>query len=320
MAKPRICILADVPNWAWGRKATHLKRWLSTEFDITIWYRKYGPVPTLFDLYHTFDFPNVSWVPEGEKCVTGCTAHVWATWGAEKVRVLAARAEAVHVNSVLLQQDMLRLDLDQPVYYCPNGVCPNQFRRVRPRAQNTRLVVGHQGKPNTRKGEDIIHAAVNMARAQGTKIDYRCLQRTSKNALTIPEMLEWYQDLDVIVCASDMDGTPNPMLEGAACEVALLANGIGNMPEFIEHGVNGWMVDGLEPFGFGRGPMPDRAVNHPDRNRLIFDYADAMVWADDRRDAVREMGRAARQTVLAGWTWEKQAEHYRVMWNEVLGG
>ena len=320
--KPKIAIMADVDNWAWARKASHLKRWLSTDFDITIWYLKYGAVPPIFDLYHTFDFPNVTWVPEGRKCVTGITAHVWPTWGETKLRAWASRAEAIHTNSRLLEVDMQPFadaTSQGKVYYTPNGVCPEQFHRLMPRPTEGPFIVGHQGKPNPRKGGDILNAAVDVAHRLGADIEFRLLQTTSKDALPLEGMLEWYQDLDLVMVASDMDGTPNPALEAAACEVAVLTNGIGNMPEFIKHGVNGWMVDGLEPFGLDLGPQPAREVNHTDRTRLIFDYADALVWAAEHRGIVHAMGRAARRTVLDAWTWEMQARHYATMWNEVLG-
>ena len=318
--KPKIVIMADVPNWAWGRKAEHLKRWLSDDFDVTVWYLKYGGVPEIFDLYHTFDFPNVTWVPEGKLCVTGCTAHVWPTWGGEKIRIWAKRASAIHANSRLLEADMLGLELNRPVFYVPNGVCPDQFRRTRPRPKGSTLIVGHQGKPNPRKGADILQAAVEVARERGADIDFRLLQRTSKDAISVEGMLDWYQDLDLLMFASDMDGTPNPMLEGAACGVPSVINSIGNAPEFIRHNFNGRLVAGLGPFDLARGPQPDGFVAHGNRAALIERYVARLMQAVRDRGRVIEMGAAARVTVLTAWTWEKQAEHYRTMWSSVLEG
>jgi glycosyltransferase involved in cell wall biosynthesis len=337
--KPKVVIMADVDNWAWGRKAGHLKRWLSDEFDITVWYLKYGPVPAIFDLYHTFDLPNVAWVPESKKCVTGITAHVWPTWGADKVRIWAGRAEAIHANSRLLMGEMRRFERHTrqgKSFYVPNGVCPDQFQRTRPRPEGSTLIVGHQGKPNPRKGADVLQAAVEEARARGAQIDYRLNQRTSKDAITADAMREWYQDLHLLAVCSDMDGTPNPALEAAACEVAVLTNSIGNMPEFMrmEHtslvnntNWNGHLIEGLEPYGFALGMMPDACVNHPDRDGLIDAYAGAMHWAWESLiercgsgvSPVVQQGVNARNTVRAAWTWKKQAERYRKMWMEVLG-
>ena len=338
--KPKVVIMADVDNWAWARKAGHLKRWLSDEFDITVWLLKYGPVPAIFDLYHTFDFPNVSWVPEGKPCVTGITAHVWPTWGPDKVRAWAGRAEAIHANSRLLVGEMRQFERDTrqgASFYVPNGVCPDQFRRTRPRPEGTTLVVGHQGKPSPRKGEDIIRHAVLQAKKMGAQIDYRCNQRTSKDAIGVDAMVEWYQDLHLLAVCSDMDGTPNPALEAAACEVAVLTNPIGNMPEFMgmEHtslvnntNWNGHLIPGVEPYGFAFGTMPNACVNHPDKDYLAEDYARAMHWAweslvqrcDSGVSPVVQQGINARNTVLAAWTWKKQAEHYRTMWRSVLAG
>ena len=53
------------------------------------------------------------------------------------------------------------------------------------------------------------------------------------------EMREFYRSLDVYVCASRAEGTPNPCLEAAACGVPLVTTCVGNMPELVRHGVNG---------------------------------------------------------------------------------
>lgn len=324
--KPKIAIMADVENWAWGRKAQHLQRWLSEDFDITIWYLKFGAVPGIFDLYHTFDLPNVSWVPEGKRCVTGITAHVWPTWGAELVKAWASRAEALHANSRLLLDDMapfIKYTRQRELYYVPNGVCPEQFCRTAPRPPVTGgpLVVGHQGKANPRKGADVLQAAVLEAQRRGVQIDFRLLQRGHQDALSAAEMRDWYQDLDLLLVASDMDGTPNSALEAAACEVATLGNCIGNLPEFItgtSEGWNGWLMEGLVPFSFHLGPLPHRAPPAANLDYVIDQYARQLVFAARDRAELHAMGRLARATVEKSWTWQQKASNYAVMWRQAL--
>lgn len=290
MARPCILVLVDVPGWAWGRKAEQLVRYLNDEFDVLMHVRSGdGEVPPPgFDLYHTFELPWVERVPDGHRCVTGLTAHVLPTWGAARVQRWASRAVAMHANSLLLLREI------QPFhphcYYTPNGVDPIQFYRTRPRASDERLVVGHVGKPNPRKGSAIIRAACEAA-----GVELRLNQRRYGEALTPDQMREWYQDVHVLAFASDFDGTPNPALEGAACEVAPVTNRIGNMPEFVEDGVNGFLVEREVDSLAAR--LRELAANVP---RAI------------------EMGRRARETVLAAWAWERQVEHYRVFWRAAL--
>ena len=103
-------------------------------------------------------------------------------------------------------------------------------------------------------------------------------------------MADIYNQMDVFIVASEEDGTPNPALEAAACGRPIISNRIGNMPEFIKDGYNGFIV-GLN----------------------IDEYIDKLNYFKNNRDKMIEMGKNARKTVEENWTWKKQAENYRTM-------
>ncbi len=295
--RPRIAIIADVRNWAWARKSLQLQAHLADEFEMEVAYlydRKPDPLPVGADLYHTFEVFQASKLPQRDRLpyVTGMTAHVWRSWeekhGEGTVRGWALGARAFHANSRLLEGEMLQL-LKRPIAYCPNGVDETFFRRVRARATDSRLIVGWVGKPNPRKGSSIVAEA--CARVG---VELRIIDRRHTNALGPEEMREFYQDLHVLAVASDMDGTPNPALEAAACGVAVVSNRIGNMPEFIDW-KNGMLVE-----------------------RDAVSMAAALrELADDVPRAVR-MGEAARATIERDWTWRDLSRNYSAMWKAAL--
>ena len=289
--KKRVLIVADVPNWAWAKKAEQLKKHI-TEFEIDIIYTTRDKLIPNYDLYHTFEFIQIQNIPAPWKSVTGITAHVWQTWEQKHnpgtVRGWASLANGVHANSKLLQHEMEEY-LQQPIYYVPNGVDETFFTRTRPQSSKE-LVVGFVGKPNPRKGHAIVQKACFKA-----GVELRALQRNSHTALTSEEVREFYQDIHVLAVASDMDGTPNPALEAAACGCAVVANRIGNMPEFINHGVNGLEV----------------RRNSDSLANAFRDLAEDM-------PRTLAMGQAARATIEADWTWKKLAQNYATMWREVL--
>lgn len=293
--KPRVALIADVRNWAWARKAEQLRKHLSDEFalEIACIYAtpRPDPLPKGADLYNTFEVFQARHLPAGLPYVTGMTAHVWQTWekqhGPGTVRSWASGALAFHANSRMLEREMRAL-LERPIAYVPNGVDETFFRRTRPRRSSSKLVVGWVGKPNPRKGSDIVKRACELSR-----VELRTVERTHRDAWTPEKMREFYQDLHVLVVASDMDGTPNPALEAAACGVAIVSNRIGNMPEFLDEGVNGRLVT-RDVAGIG------------------FALQDL-----DVPTAVR-MGEAARATIEAGWTWKHMAPNYARMWRDAL--
>lgn len=287
--KPRVLIQTDVSGWAWQYKALQVQRWLADEFEVAVHpVFENGDPPRGFDLYHTFDFPSIDRVPQGELAVTGITAHVIPTWGDQAVAKWAARAAALHANSRLLLAEIKRFH--PHCYYTPNGVDEALFQRTRARRSGA-LVVGHVGKPNPRKGAALIREACAAAGVE-LKVNQA---RFNGGALPPEGMVDWYQDVHVIAVASDFDGTPNPALEAAACECAVVSNPIGNMPEFVQDGVNGFLVQ-----------------------RSVASLTVALAALRDNMDATILMGQRARQTVLDGWTWRRQAEGYRRMWWEVL--
>jgi glycosyltransferase involved in cell wall biosynthesis len=108
------------------------------------------------------------------------------------------------------------------------------------------------------------------------------------------EMLEFYHSLDVYVCASRSEGTPNPCLEAAACGLPVVTTRVGNMPELIRDGENGYFVE-----------------------RDVADIAEKLRRLRDDPDLRDRLGRAARAAVEP-WDWRHQAIHYDAMLRDVL--
>lgn len=293
--KPRVALIADVRNWAWARKSAQLRKHLCDEFEFSIAYtyapQNPDPIPKGADLYNTFEVFQARQIPTGLPYVTGMTAHVWKTWedkhGPGTVRKWASGALAFHANSRLLEAEMRAL-LGRPIAYVPNGVDERFFHRMRPHPTTQRLIVGWVGKPNPRKGSSIVKEACELA-----GVELRTIERTHRNALTPEAMRDFYQDLHVLAVQSDMDGTPNPALEAAACGVAIVSNRIGNMPEFIRDGENG---------------------------RLVERSAEGLAAALREIDVVEamRMGENARDSIVAGWTWRHMAPNYARMWRDAL--
>jgi glycosyltransferase involved in cell wall biosynthesis len=286
----KICILVDKMNWAWGFKAKNIKKWLSDEFDIVIY------DPSKFNLvkendcdcYLTFGFAHVPYlvhVPK-HKRISGVTAHRRKD---DIIRHLK-NCQWLHANSVLLYKELLSWGLPEDrIFYVPNGVDEELFNEEVIPVTSGRVFFGYVGKPSRRKGQNFIRKAV-----QGFPFVEHL--NNSSNPITQKDMVNVYNNFDVLIVASDEDGTPNPALEAAACCRTIISNPIGNMPEFIKHNKNGLLI-----------PSKDLQL-----------YKEAIKYLYDRPDTVRQMGYSARQTVEEGWTWKIMSENYRKMFNHIL--
>lgn len=300
MSKPQILLIPDVKGWAWWHKSQYLKRYLSDEFDFDI---KLGlGVPgnyvrrdllkglrKKYDLYMTFGWSFVDmlkYVPM-RKRITGVTAH--RRDGVIKPNMMKAHWR--HANSRLLYKQLINMNFGN-VYYTPNGVDDELFVPKKPIKPDAPLVVGHVGKlSNMKQQKKIIEPACRLA---GVK--YFSHYNNYMDAIPLEKMPEVYQKFDLFIVASMEDGTPCPALEAAACGRPILSNKIGNMPEFIKDGVNGWLM------------------KHCNKE----EYAKKLKWIKENKQLLPKMGENARGTVEKYWSWKVQAENYRKMFRDAL--
>ena len=298
-SKPSILLLVDVLGWAWDEKARNLKKWLSDEFNICIRYFQTSPVDKFtrneeFDLYFSFECGSARFVDNrpSEKKITGVTSHTFTSLRGPWKQGLESSG-VLHANSKLLQKELQEMFPQKKVHYVPNGVDEEKFA-VWKRNLDEPFTAAYVGKNTKRKGyEDYIVPACKQA---GVELKSQTCRFNSPNVIKHKDMPDFYNDVDVVLVASDMDGTPNQLLEATSKGRTFIGNAIGNVPEFIDEGINGFMV-----------------------NRKIKAYVDKLVYLKGNRSICKEMGLAARQTIEDGWTWKIQAENYRMMFREALG-
>jgi len=291
--KKSILLICDVMGWAWWNKSQYLKYYLADHYNIDI--INIIGVNSLpinlnanYDLWFTYGYSYINHlkrIPKHKK-ITGVTAHRPMT----VIKRWMQKAENIHANSILLLKEMQTFH--PKVHYVPNGVDEELFRPIKPIDPDKPLRVGHIAKSSPLKGQEkFIFPAMKLAGVDSitNTSDYR-------NRKPYIHMYQTYQDMDVFIVASDEDGTPNPALEAAACGRPIISNRIGNMPEFIVDGYNGFLVD-----------------------KSIDAYVEKLEWCKRNKDKVVEMGKNARKTVEEGWTWKLMSKNYLKMFDSILG-
>lgn len=233
------------------------------------------------------------------RLVIGICSHfeLEGTWREPGLATLDEFACAVFMNNRLLFEE-LGPRFRQPVYYTPNGVDTEFFRpptAERPESPRS-LRVGWAGSLKNQGAE---HRGVNefiapaVAAVEGAELRLAVREEKWRDR---DEMLEFYHSLDVYVCASSTEGTPNPCLEAAACGLPVVTTRVGNMPELIRDGENGFFVE-----------------------RDAADIAGKLTWLRDDPALRDRLGRAARAAVVESWDWRWQAARYVPMFKAVLG-
>lgn len=264
---------------------------MSDEFEIEIQILESNrSISPDFDIYVVYTPAHLNHLRsiKKEKRIVGITGH-YAFEKHVKGKNTLQHTAAVHVNSRILEKKLAKYH--PKVYYVPNGVDCELFPYVPP-TPHKNLVVGFLGRPLPGKGVgDIIKPVV-------TSVDGAVFVQKAKNwrtAVPIENLSSFYASIDIYMVASTIDGTPNPALEAAATGRPIIANRIGNMPEFIQDGVNGFLVA---------------------RNKQ--EYRQKLQLFVKKRSLIETMGKAARETAEQRWDWKIRAEHYRQMFKEVL--
>lgn len=199
----------------------------------------------------------------------------------------------VFANNRTLVERMTPL-LGRPIAYTPNGVDTNFFTPPpHPRPSTGLLRVGWAGSlinhgTGHRGVEECIVPAVAAADAE------MHLAAREEHWRTADEMRAFYHDIDVYVCASRSEGTPNGCLEAAAAGVPIIGTRVGCLPEFIDHGGNGFFVE--------RDPA---------------DIARRLITLRDQPTLRLRLGEAARATAVA-WDWQILAQNYARLFAEAL--
>jgi spore maturation protein CgeB len=292
-SKPKIVFICDVPEWAWHIKSKQIKKYLSDDFDIDIVCTHANEEINMskYDVYFTYGYSFIKRLVKAgvpyKKRITGLTAH-------RDKHILEPRmkeAYATHANSMMLL-DYLKT-MHSNTYYLPNGVDEEMFKPIISIPEHRdNIIVGHIAKENVLKGHrDFVIPAIRKSKA-----DHFYHHATHREKVPHNDMVAMYQKFDCFIVASIEDGTPNPALEAAACGRPIISNRIGNMPEFIRNGYNGFIMD----------------------ERNIDEYVRRINWFREHRNEMIEMGKNARKTIEEGWTWRIQSENYRKMLWDVV--
>ena len=305
--RPTVLCVVDRPRWAHDRKTDALARELAGSYRLV---KRYQAEVAARDFdradcvlfYYWLQVDRLGPLRKAlarakERLVIGICSEfeLSGAWREPGLATLARLPRAIFVNNERLRRLFAPL-LGRPVFYTPNGVDTQFFTPAATAGRRRRrLRVGWAGSltnqgPEQRGVHELIAPAV--AAVPGAEL---CLAAREKRWRTPEEMLAFYHSLDVYICASRSEGTPNPCLEAASCGLPVVTTRVGNMPELIRDGENGLFVE-----------------------RDVADIAATLARLRDDADLRAQLGRAARQAVEA-WDWRFQAANYCAMFRTVLG-
>jgi glycosyltransferase involved in cell wall biosynthesis len=172
------------------------------------------------------------------------------------------------------------------LHYCPNGVDTTVFRRTRPVGTRKKLVVGWVGNPDHENKKGFYEIVQPLRYNQLFDV---VVANNSHAYRSHKDMVAFYNDIDVYLCVSETEGTPNPCLEAAACGRPLLTTPVGNMPQFMRHGINGFFLE-----------------------RSLDSVCSLLGELDTNRQLLLDMSHQVERDAQF-WDWSRQSENFVTM-------
>ena len=297
MAKQKVLLVVDVKNWAFDHIARSLVTF-SSAFDYTIIYHNDLKITKYetFDIIHFFHWSlYYHWKKGGftKQPRQIITLGIHGFHNSPEELEYLGEVDSVSVICKSLEDHINSYEKKVPVYYCPDGVDTAFFRKKRAILRQNTINIGWTGNSawgwdnkDTKGLYTIIKPALEGV---ANRVKLHIADRNIKWR-TPAEMVEWYNDMDVIICASSCEGTPLPLLEASACGRAVLTTRVGIVPEFY---------NGL--------------------NCIIFDRnKEALREAIENlsRESIAQVAENAFKSVRS-WSRKDLVKNYEKMWNQV---
>ncbi len=278
---------------------------LQGEFDFSKVYAQDLPVinhqdyDLVYCMYWKTDFLQRNFIPKKKLCIQVASFWSWQEIYQITVEQLVEdyldQACAVSTNCPGL------FDLISPlhpyVFLNPAGVDVEKFHPHPPKSttNDQPLFVGWTGGTDAHGGNkglfDIIEPVCQS-------LENVHLHVVSKENHWLPhhEMPKFYRDIDVYLCASKSESTPNPVLEAAASARCVISTPVGIVSMLITDGQNGFIV-----------------------RREQADIRAALLKLRDNRDLCARMGINNRRVIEKdGWSWKYRSLNYKHMFTEII--
>jgi glycosyltransferase involved in cell wall biosynthesis len=229
----RVLAITDSYKWATYFRAINLQKNLKNYNFKIISFHDIDKVSfDDFDVVYILNWPIYGYVrhkissKRKYKLVTGVSSHVGRP-SAKKMATFFSIFDSIGLSNRFLLKEFRSAKLKSLVY-TPFGVNHKIFNRVtNPNDfRHTFGWVGNKGRSVKRYKE-----IKKVFKELGPEYKLRTVGNTSDYSRE--KMAEFYNSIGTLICYSESEGTPNPVLEAAMCGRAIVSSNVGNVPDLM---------------------------------------------------------------------------------------
>jgi glycosyltransferase involved in cell wall biosynthesis len=240
-------LLYDVKYWAYYWQCEAMQKYAPPDFDVTISSDYKDIAEKKYDLILQCAF---SYAGQLKKCLQATKqntilASVYSVgWGyANDWLTYAIRdSDFVICNNVEMYE---KYGKHPKTITISNGVDFGKFYITNPIMLRKPKVlwIGSIGHRKVKNYDSILVPLSNILKKENIDFDFRLVDSYGKNRMNQDQMRDFYNSGNVYVVASSSEGTPNPMIEAAACGCIPVSTRVGNATELIKDEINGYLCD-----------------------------------------------------------------------------
>jgi len=245
----RILIIADVPGWAYDRRARSLEKYAPDDFEVEV--RYVAEIPSIdfcqFDLVFNIDYSMMRHVAQRMRNQNSKAKKV-VSHNADHQRcheVHESNREVVDFTIFNNHAAYAHFGKSNRTCNISNGVDFDDFFPLQCKRSGSAVWTGGDGKKGHRDflipfcerypEVSVITKAIESGTWKGGK--------PNGSLWGTDRMREFYNQSKVVLCFSETDATPNYVLEGMACGLVPVTCRVGNAMEFGRQGENVVFVD-----------------------------------------------------------------------------
>jgi len=162
------------------------------------------------------------------RLVTGISSHIGHP-SDRKFAALLSNYDAVGTSNKFLYNSFKKKFPKTKIIYTPFGVDCSTFCPTTDPAKFSNIFgwVGNPDRPVKRFSE-----IKKCIKSLGNEVEL--VVATNKTNYSRLEMAKFYNRIGTLICFSESEGTPNPVLEAAACGRNVISTKVGNVPELFQ--------------------------------------------------------------------------------------
>jgi glycosyltransferase involved in cell wall biosynthesis len=240
--RPRLAILVDQRGWAYHEKAQEKARYVEKEWDVEFFFLNEKPVidHAKFDILYNFNHtPSHYDELFHGRLIKGLYSHyhhtanfpwqyVYRMVKHAAVLVVANRPQAEEIKPFFRNTVEL-----------PDGVDLRTFYLEQQRTGDD-IIAGWSGNPDRRLARKRVKRFYEVVKPACEAAGVELKKATD---MSRDDLRKMYNETDVVLIASRTEGNPLCFFEAGACGRTVIATAVGVIPQMVEDGTDGFLID-----------------------------------------------------------------------------